>query len=410
MSGLKNFARAVLRRTVLRPPYVRYCSQTIYQSLLGCLRMFEATSQSKWSQRADHLLSILLQIQQPDGGFDIGYDFNFGLMHKKGQSTSPELVALVALAEYARIFGKDKVLTPAQRAADWIRKNAIDKGDGQYAIPYSPYTTDEVMVYNGTSFAAGALGCYLGHIENDQELDKIYRGMVLYLKSVMSSAPDLPGKFWYYNDQSLTNLTEMQRMKRTKIDYYHQMQQVEMHALAQQAHSAQSQLDIITDAADLIAALQEKHEVIPYTNSNFYFKGCIHLWGLASVASGMLEASVVVPERKTTYHTVARRVVDWIVQHAWNGEHFVAVLDKTGTAVSCDYMVRSDAWVFNALAAAQKHLGPGPWTELAENAFLKMDSVDYSGPESHASTRKKRLIVSLYSRIYKVKNTVPPEN
>lgn len=396
---MKKVIRVIAHKTVLRPPYVRYCSQTIYESILGCMRMFEATAELKWNQRADRLLSILLQIQQPDGGFDIGYDFNFGLLHKKGQSTSPELVGLVALAEYGRLFGKDNVLDSAHRAANWIRKNAMDMGDGKYAIPYGPYSVSEVMVYNGVSFAAGALGCYLGHIANDEELHKIYNGMIAYLKSVMCSDAGLSGRYWYYNDQSRKDMTEKRRIK---IDYYHQMQQVEMHALAQQACSADNQLDIIADGADLIVALQNEQEVIPYYNKEFSGHSDIHSWGLASVIPGMLEAAVVLPERKDAYHVVANRVLAWLIEYVWNGEYFIPVLRSDGRAISQDYMVRSDAWVFNALGTAQKYLGTGPWTDIAEQCFHRMESVDFSGPESHASWWLGRFVSSVYAKYRKM--------
>lgn len=161
-SFLKRSLRTLGLRTLLRPPYIRHCSQTVYEALLGCCRMWEATHDSRWGDRSQRLLNILLRIQQPDGGFDIGYEFNFGRLHKKGQSTSPELVGLVALCEYAHLFEEKQAGQAAQRAAEWICKRALDMGDGKVAIAYSPYTINEVMVYNGTSFACGALGCYLG--------------------------------------------------------------------------------------------------------------------------------------------------------------------------------------------------------------------------------------------------------
>jgi len=55
-------------------------------------------------------------------------------------------------------------------------------------------------------------------------------------------------------------------------------------------------------------------------------------------------------------------------------------------------MVRSDAWVFNTLACATKYLGDGPWVNVAELCFHKMESVDFSGPESHASTYRHRMV------------------
>jgi mannose/cellobiose epimerase-like protein (N-acyl-D-glucosamine 2-epimerase family) len=110
----------------------------------------------------------------------------------------------------------------------------------------------------------------------------------------------------------------------------------------------------------------------------------------------MLEAAVVVPERAEVYRATADKVLDWILQYAWNGEHFEAILARDGTRVEPRYyMVRSDAWVFNAFAAARKHLGDGPWSDVAQKCYKKMESVDFSGPESHASRKVNRLLLRM---------------
>jgi len=386
---IKHLLKAVAHRTIFSPPKVRHCSQTIYEALLGCCRMWEATKIELWKNRAEQVLDILLEIQRPDGGFDIGYDFNFGYMHRKGESTSPELVGLIALCEYARLFDISHVQRPASLAAEWIRQHALNFKDGGIAIPYGPCTIKEVMVYNGTSFACGALGCYLGRFEGDAELDRIYQGMVHYLERVMSHAPETPGRFWYYNDQSRNDLDAL---KRNKIDYYHQMQQVEVHSLAQQVNPTDKQRLIISDAADHVVSLHERNPILPYTNNPSLFKGQIHLWGLSSVIPGMLEASVIVPDRRAPYFEVAKAILDWIIKHAWNETFFDPILHQNGSPVlPSRYMVRSDAWVFNALSAATKHLGQGAWTDIADQCYRKIASVHFSGPESHASTKRSRM-------------------
>ena len=391
---MKSILRKIANKTVLRPGYVRHCSQTIYQSLLGCIRMYEATRDEKWKNRSDHLLKILIKIQRPDGGFDIGYDFNFGMLHKKGQSTSPELVGLVALAEYARVFDCKVIHDHADRAAEWIQKRAIKLEDDKYAIPYGPYSTNEIMVYNGVSFAVGALGCFLRD-KNNPQLENIYKGMVRYLNDVMSVDENEKGRFWFYNDISRGDLSDSLRCK---IDYYHQMQQVEMHCLAQKAIKVDEQLNIIADASDHIVGLQEKNDVIPYYNKKFsdFSDYNIHLWGLSSVVAGMLEASDLIEDRRDNYIQTAKCTLNWILKYAWNGEYFFPILDSMGNVILSEYMVRSDAWVFDALACACKFLGSGPWLEIAEKCFCNMKKVDFSGPENHATTFSKRATLSLY--------------
>ena len=108
----------------------------------------------------------------------------------------------------------------------------------------------------------------------------------------------------------------------------------------------------------------------------------------------MLEAAMLIPERATTYRAVAESVARWVIAYGWNGRCFADVLERDGTQASAHfYMVRSDAWVFSAMAAAVKHLGEGPWHDVIEPCFETMASVGFSGPESHASCLRKRLIL-----------------
>jgi hypothetical protein len=237
----------------------------------------------------------------------------------------------------------------------------------------------------------------LGQFGGDQRLRAIYAGMVRYLDRVMARADDLPGRFWYYYDQSRT---DWDPTRVGKIDYYHQMQQVEMHALAEQASPVPRQAAMVRDAADHVVALHTSRGVVPYTNDPRLFRGKIHLWGLCSVAAGLLEAAVLLDDRRAAYRQVAREVLDWMLRHGFNGQHFEAVLRPDGSRPPRQpYMVRSDAWVFNALAAAAKHLGPGTWHAVANVCYQKMQAVDFSGPESHASTRLAGLVSWLYHRL-----------
>lgn len=385
----------IAKRVLLAPPFVRHSSQTIYETLLGAIRMYEATGSPQWMDRAREVRGLLQGIQRPDGGFDIGYDFDFGKLHRIGEATSPELVGLIAFSEFARVFGSETVESCAHRAAEWIRRFAIPLEAGRWAIPYGPYSTSEVMVYNGTSFACGALGSFLGAFQvDDPALHEIYAGMIRYLRHCQHGDAGLPGKFWFYNDQTRADLTTKQRHK---VDYYHQMQQVEAHAIAQRFVADELQADIVADASEYISNLVETNEVLPYTNDPDLFGGHIHLWGLASVASGFLLAADTTPCHAPRYHRGARKVLDWLCSSAWCApeQRFYAIVSSTGRPVLQQYMVRSDAWVFAALAQAQLSLGDGSWSELIEPCYQTMASASFSGPETHASNLRTRTMSRL---------------
>lgn len=381
-------------------PYVKYCSQTIYETLLGCLRMYEATKESEWKKRSDKLVNLLKQIQRPDGGFDIGYDFNFGKLHKKGDSTSPELVGLLALTEYARVFNKyDEIKPYVGRAAEWIRKFAQKKGENIYAIPYSPYNTKEIMVYNGTSFACGALGYYLGVYKiKDKELNDIYRGMINYLEKSMFETKSYPGKFWYYPVQDRTDISAELL---NKIDYYHQMQQVEMHSLAQMVSFDMLQEEIIKNASEHVISLSNKFEITPYTNSDLFFKGFIHVWGVCSVASGLIMAQKSLKQKISGADELIDKIIFWMKKNAWNGTYFYPILNSEGSPKEKKYMVRSDAWVFNTFCCYYQQNKNCGFDDIIERCYLNIEKHNFSGPESHAQCKQKGLlaIMALLRRI-----------
>lgn len=392
---MKKKIRDVVLSTLLRPPYVRHCNQTIYEAFLSCLRMYTATGQELWKERSYRLMELQLQNQLPDGGFEIGYSFYFGKIHKKGHGTSPDMMSLFAMVEFWRLFGENRVHKAIRRNVDWFKRNALELEDGLWASPYCPDATRSVMIYNGTSFATGAIGYYLGRVGNDPELRRMYEGMIRYLDGVMSVDPDFPGRFWYYADQTRTDLTEFQRRQ---IDYYHQCQQIEIHAAAQQVAPVPAQLDMIRDAADHIVAIQDRHGILPYMNLDVSPTATVQVWGLCSAIPGLLEASSVLPDRRETYTTAARFVLDWLLDNAWTGEYFLEVLSRKGTISPShrrEYMVRSNAWVVNALAVAQNHLGNGRWTEFIEPCYQKMEDLDFSGPENHATNARKRFFSAL---------------
>lgn len=366
---------------------------------MGCLRLFIITKNEIWQKRAEKLSLILIQIQSADGGFDIGYDFNFGKLHKKGESTSPELISLFALTEYYRLFGGNSIRDAIFKAVDWIKDHAILLSEKLWAIPYAPYSSKEVMVYNGTSFAVGALGNYLS-IFQDSFAEEIYHGMNRYLYSVMSSQDGTPGMFWYYSQQDRSDLSDLQR---NKIDYYHQMQQVEMHASAHLEKPDNLQYKLIKEATEHIAFIQKPSGIIPYYNNS----GPIHLWGFASCASGFIMAGKIIKNKESEYRQRAGLILDWISENSWNGDYFYPILTEQGQIIDERFFVRSDAWIFNAFALAiNEGIQNKNYLKICEKSYLKMENVNFSGIENHATNFRIRFTNQILQRMAILKHKI----
>jgi|GEM_PF-3372304 len=394
---VKKTISKIVDNTINRPLWVQHCSQTLYQSALGCIRMWDETGDLKWQLRAEKVVHLILESQQPDGGFDIGYRFNFGYPHKVGESTSPELPGLLALAEYLSKQADPQTLAAAERAMSWIERFAFKtEVNGEWAIPYGPYSSIDVVNYNGVSFACGALGKYLSVFGGSERQKEMYSGFVRYLQRVSSTSEEYPGCFWYYADQEDPNISESQK---GKIDFYHQMQQVEMHSIAERVLSAPGQLQLVQGAADHIVAYYNKHGFVPYTPCGQYFGGHIHTWGYCSVASGLLEAASLLPDRSEEYREVASEVGSWLMENAYRDGSFIPVITTGGVSVDSNSYVRTDAWVFNTMCALEMYLGSGVWTSAIDPVWERMKKADFSGPENHARPRSGKLFFSALKSI-----------
>ncbi len=387
--------KKIIKKLLLKPPYVKWCSQTIYQSLLGTVKIFELTGEKVWEDRSRELYEILSKIQQPDGGFDIGYNFDFGLLHRKGESTSPEMVGLLAMLEYGRVFGfNDNLICNIEKAIGWIEKYSIKIDNDYVFIPYAPYSTAKVMVYNGTSFVCGALGYYLGLLnKKNTRLENLYYGMIKYLDQKLIKNQNYAGRCWFYYDQERTDII---KEKKNKIDYYHQMQQVEMHCYSQFVAPHKAQLSIIRDASLYVIDVFEKEKIVPYTNNSNDFGGNIHLWGFSSILPAVIQAKKILTEELKGSEELCKFTLDFILDKGWNGKSFYAEVNRDGIGVEADYMVRSDSWVFNSLATylcfSKNDYRKEEIIEVLDICYNTMANVNFSGLESHASTLKTRVV------------------
>ena len=224
-----------------------------------------------------------------------------------------------------------------------------------------------------------------------------------YLYEVLNTKIGEAGKFWYYSDQRRADLTEIQR---NKVDYYHQMQQVEMHAMAELSFSSPFQKEMILYATKHVANLQENAGTIPYYNT----PTPIHMWGFCSCASGFIYASQFDNGTREEYLVRARGVLKWILDYSWTGDYFYPIVEKDGTVIDHNFYVRSDAWVFNSMALAIKEgVIENDYLDICEKSYFKMESVHFSGIENHASSLRIRLVNRILQNAATIKNRVWPK-
>ncbi len=364
--------------------------------------MYRVTGGAYWRDEAARVAALLISTQSKDGGFDIGYAFNFGLRKKKGTSSTPELYSVVALVDYKTTFDTTVADQSIKKGIQWIKENSIRMPDDSYTIPYCPKAIRETVVINGVSFALGAIGSYLSCFK-DISAEELYIKLGRFINSKIELCEGEETAFWPYFDQK-SDIPSKEL--KDKVDFYHQMQQIEMHTIGPLA-------DKFTNSTALwslyehVRLKQDEYGYIPYANHSKYFGENAHLWGLVSFVTASLRLTHIAKDEimKDRIKSSAVKTMEWVIDKGWNGEYFWGVVNKNGTPVGYKgYLPRSDAWVFNALSLCQVELGEGPWTPLLDVVYKKLASCNYSGRENHSRNLRTTILANSAKIIRQIKS------
>lgn len=364
-------------------------SQTLYESLLACIDLYELTKDNLWKEESRNLCRLLCDFQQDDGGFDIGYNFRFGEDIKKAknkESTTPEAIGLYALFRYSDVFKDPLPDKNIEKGIKWILGNSYRVSENKYAIPYAPDSVKDVHILNGVSFAIAPLAYYCHRNPGDTRTKEIYDGMILFLKEELEENENYKGMYLRYFYRKGQHFPKGKR--RDKIDNYHIGQQLRYHIAAQNLCPNENNLEIITQLAKYLYGIQKDDGIIYYTNLPQFLGSAIHVWGFASCIKGFTEAYKFLGEKE--YLDAASKIVRWLLKYSWNGKYFYPVLSDSGEIVDNNFYPRSDAWVIHSIAHYLKIKGlDRKLYEIGKDDFLKIKDAHFRGKENHALTTKK---------------------
>lgn len=383
---MKKLKNAVLK-FVNKPSDGILSSQTLYESVFYLLAL-----NTDEKDKIDRVIHKIIETQLPDGGFDIGYDFQFGPGLSKSQlkeGTSPEILSLTALCMYCDKYGETVVVKEAiELAVKWILDRVITVKDG-YAIPYAPDTFKGIHITNATSFCISALAYAIPYLEGDVKVgaSNVLNGMYKFMLSQL----EIKGKtgYWPYfyqdaqgHEASLIN---------DKIDNYHIAQQLYHHCLAQKRSPSTDNLQIIHYVSSYLIDLINDEGYIPYTFSQNRVSDKVHLWGFASLIPAFVECYLLTANLKFKENAV--KVSDYIMKYSSSGEYFAPIiLNSTKEKFDSHFYPRSDAWVLHALAELNKI---DSFTSDAKNvcrkSYAKIEKQDYSGLENHVVTFRMKV-------------------
>lgn len=376
--------KKLLKETILRPKWVKYCSQTLYESLFFCNNMYEITKDEYWKKEGSGIIVKIRQIQQNDGGFDIGYEFDFGKIHKKGWSSAPECKLLVSLIEFGHMFGFDGVIDIVEKGIKWILNNSIQMTEDKWAIPYCPAATKEVMIYNGVSFALAPLAMYYKYVREDKKIKDIHDGYINYLYDEF----EWKYGYWKYFDQKGSNLKDIQRIK---VDNYHLGQQLEMHCYSYSLLVNQKNKEIIDRLASYLMIFHQGNQPkpLPYFNYVSNQEIGVHLWGYASLINGFLSYYKIT--KKEEFLSASKQIFTWINESAWLDAYFACIYYDETEKIDKRFYPRSDAWVIDNLSNYLRYTCKNNYLLRLQTVYKKIKCQDFSGFENHAVTTTKKI-------------------
>jgi hypothetical protein len=368
-------------------------SQTLYECLFYLL-----------NTNADYVVAKdvaerIVQTQLPDGGFDIGYQFNFGPnlgKRKAREGTSPEMLSVTALALFRKQFGDDgSVVNAIQKGVKWINDRMVQIGTAS-AIPYAPDSFDGVHITNATSFCLSAVASSIDlmpvELRSEMKLnvERMYEfmcGQLIYLSKKTDEA------YWPYFYK--TDNPEHAKYTNEKIDNYHMAQQLVHHCIANEFIPSSTNEHIIRVVAKYLLGQLRSDGYLPYTIYRGKVSDKVHLWGYSSLIGAFVRAYHIVGD--DAYKEAAIKVRNYILEYGVADDHFAAVItDSNKSQYDCNFYPRSDAWVLHSLSELESICAYDDDSKIiCERVFDKIRLGEFVGLENHALTYRMRLFAFL---------------
>lgn len=367
-------------------------SQTLYEALLSNLNMYKFSGEGKYLDESVRIGNFLVNIQLPNGGFDIGYNFYFGTNIKKNakvQATTPEVLSIYALTELYKYTNDDNIKRAIIKGINWIKNNIYIDEDGFQVISYAPQTIDNVHITNCISFCIGTIANYLA-VFYDNSLNDIYHSMCKYMRKELCYL-DNDRAYWLYFEKKYRGNGEIY----SKIDNYHIAQQLYYHSIAKKYVVDVDNDIIVNSVGKYLQAELRKKVLLPYMiflDTGKAIDNC-DVWGYSSLLLVMFALEDM---------DNANRVKKVLTECCWQGDHFASSISPQYKVLDNNYYPRSDAWVLHALSESLLYVSDSSLKIIVDAGLKRLSDCKYSGMECHALTWRKELgrkIQYVYGRI-----------
>ncbi|MBS8240735.1 hypothetical protein DYI22_09450 [Marinobacter lipolyticus] len=175
-----------------------------------------------------------------------------------------------------------------------------------------------------------------------------------------------------------------------KIDNYHALQQAEVHLISNDIYKSELQERIALEVVSYIYSLYAT-QIVPYYNRDQYSGGFHQTWGYVSVIS--VFSHPLVRSKFPKSDDIVNRHISLLNDLLLPSGYYADAFSLDGRIIDHGYMVRSEAWIFSALAASLKTSSTQDTDvlERLEVMYDMMSNEEFSGYESHALSKRKRI-------------------
>jgi hypothetical protein len=390
MINLKNHILSMVNK----PENGVFSSQTLYELAFCYLNVYAIDHDPVALNRLSRVIDLICESQLPDGGFDIGYNFIFGVgltKTNKLEGTTPELLSLTALAMYVHVTNDydEKVIKAINLALDWIENRIVEFSGKVYAMPYAPDSYAGIHITNATSFTISAVAASLSLIEHKERYSKFesyLSGMIRFMDSELVDEAK-GGSFWPYFYQN--GKPEELELGNDKVDNYHIAQQLYHHLLANEFYDSEINNSICERTFTYLERLADIEGFVPYTIKGTKISTKVDVWGYSSLLSAF--SLYYVQKNCSTARRMAELVCSYLMSHTWNGEYFYPIVENaTKTPFDKKFYPRSDAWVLHGLSDYCRFIQrDAAVLEIINSVYLKIERQDFRGLENHTITWRK---------------------
>jgi hypothetical protein len=387
--------KSILRNILIWPETSVICSQTLYETLLAIIDIYELTKKAVYLEQIKNVSSLIVKNQNRDGGFNIGYNFNFGtrlIKNNNNESTAPEMLSLYALIRANEYLKSDKINSAVSYGVHWIEKHSIKISAEKYGIPYAPNTLNDVHIINASSFCLPALAYYAKNNKKDDRIKLLFNRYINFLYDELETNCFSDGKYWRYFYRGGKRFEN--EIQKDKIDNYHLGQQLKYHCVIQKIIPTNKNLKIIKHLSDYLLSIRNTHGIYEYCNSHSFKPNNIHIWSFSSAIQGFVDAYSIIKDEKLLESAVT--IKKWIIKNSWNGKYFIPVLDLNGNVLDNNYYPRTNAWTIHSMTQYMQYYGiEEDLLQIVEKVYSDLSNNSFIGKEKHVWT--KRLVYATRS-------------